>query len=31
VPAWRTDEAGLDLEFERDADAPPPGQGGSHG
>ncbi len=31
VPAWRTDEAGLDLEFERDVDAPPPGQGGSHG
>lgn len=26
TPAWRTDELGLDLEFERDADGAPPGE-----
>lgn len=31
VPAWGIDESGLDLGFERDVDAPPPGQGGNSG
>ena len=31
LPAWRTDELGLDLAFERDVDATPPGGVDSHG